>query len=263
MISTTDLINEKFLEHPFLRYGDTRFFYPHINEQRKVLEVANSFIGESNDPQKSLGVLAGPIGSGKTMLAMKLAAGVHPGLDQGVSHGVYINTNTITEPRHFLMTLVDSLGLPSSRSNANRLDSIFDYLQQSGESLLMVLDGPPVDQTYLNEMLNWSVEHNKKIRALIFLQDLYETTTNLGDLNEFLGLYHPFRAPSIQEIANLLYSRSKMAGHPDPLKLMDEQSILDIAREARGSLTNALIQAAQYLENLIEEKKNRLAIMDI
>jgi len=54
-----------------------------------------------------------------------------------------------------------------------------------------------------------------------------------------------------------------MAGHPDPLKLMDEQSILDIAREARGSLTNALIQAAQYLENLIEEKKNRLAIMDI
>lgn len=263
MISTTDLVNAKFLEHPFLRYTDPRFFFPHLAEQRKVLEVAYGFIIDNNDPQKNLGVLAGPIGSGKTMLAMKLAAGVHPNLDQGVTHGIYMNTNTVTEPRHFLMGVVDALGLPSSRSNANRLETIFDFLSDSPQGLLLVLDGPPVNQDYLHEMLSWSVENKKRIKALVFLQDLYETTTNFGGLNAFLGLYHPFRAPSIQEIANLLYSRCKLAGHPDPLSLLDEQAILNIAAEAHGSLTTALIQASQYLEQLIEEKKKRLTIMNI
>ncbi len=263
MISTKDLVNANFLEHPFLMYPDTRFFFPHFTEQRKVIEIAYGFMSSSNDPQKNLGVIAGPVGAGKTMLALKLASSVHANLDQGITHGIYMKTNTITEPRHFLMTVIDALGLPSARSNANRLESIFNHLADTPQGLLLVLDGPPVDQDYLFEMLTWSVENNKKIKTLIFLQDLYETTTNLGDLNEFLGLYHPFRAPSVQEIANMLYSRCKMAGHPDPLSLLDENEILNIASSSHNSLTNALIQANQYLEELLEEKKSKLTIMDI
>lgn len=263
MLSTTDLIKANFLEHPFLRYGDPRFFFPHISEQRKVLEVAWGFINDQKDAKKNLGVIAGPVGSGKSMLAMKIAAGIHPGLDQTVGYGIYMNTNTVTEPRHFLMAVIDALNLESSRSNANRLDSIFRHLNLSPKGLLLVLDGPPVDQEYLHEMLDWSVEHSKKIKALVFLQDLNETATNLGGLNEFLGLYHPYRAPSTQEIANLLYSRCKMAGHPNPLTLLEEKQILEIAASARGSLTNALMLASEYLERTIEEKNNRLSIMDI
>jgi Cdc6-like AAA superfamily ATPase len=263
MLSTTDLIKENFLEHPFLRYGDPRFFFPHISEQRNVLEVAWGFINDQNDPKKNLGVIAGPVGSGKSMLAMKIAAGIHPGLKQSVGYGIYMNTNTVTEPRHFLMAVIDALGLPSSRSNANRMESIFKHLNLSPKGLLLVLDGPPVDQEYLHEMLAWSVENMKKIKALVFLQDLNETATNLGGLNEFLGLYHPYRAPSTQEIANLLYSRCKMAGHPNPLTLLDEKQILEIAASAHGSLTNALMLANEYLERIIEEKKNRLTVMDI
>ncbi len=262
-MKTTDLIKAGMLEHPFLRYGDTRFFYPHIAEQRKVLEVAYSFLHDDRDPQKNMGVIAGPIGSGKTILAQRLAEQVHPQLDMGVTHGLYINTNTITEPRHFLMTVIDSLGLSLSRSNADRLESIYNFLSNPDQSLLLVLDGPPVDQDYLYGMLQWSVENNRSIKTLVFLQDLFDTKTNLGDLNTFLGLYHPFHSPTTQEIANLLYSRCKMAGLLNPLDLLDEKKILDISANAHGSLSTALSMATSYLEEVVDDKNNRLSIMDI
>jgi len=45
--------------------------------------------------------------------------------------------------------------------------------------------------------------------------------------------------------------------------LLDENEILNIASNSHASLTNALIQASQYLEELLEEKKSKLTIMDI
>lgn len=73
MITSKDLLDVKLLEHPFIRYADTRFFYPGLSEQRKVLEVAYDFIADQKDPSKNLGVIAGPSGGGKSILAMKLA----------------------------------------------------------------------------------------------------------------------------------------------------------------------------------------------
>jgi len=263
MISTLDLLSNGLLEHPFVHYPDTRFFYPLINEQRRVLEVASSFIQDQKDPSKNLGVIAGAVGSGKSMLAMKVAATRYLTNTRASVLGLYMNTNTVTEPRHFLMAVIETLGLPSARSNANRIESIFEYLDEHNDELLLVLDGPPVDQEYLTQLLSWSVEHTKKIRTLIFLQDLNNTTSNIGSLNQFLGLYVPFRAPSVQEIASLLYARLKMAGSADPLALLPEQVALSIADQARGSLTNGLTLASAYLEDQIEAKKNRLYIPEI
>ncbi len=258
MISTADLINLGFLDHPFLIYPDTRFYYPHISEQRKVIEVVYGFINNNTDPQKNLGVVTGPASSGKTILAQKIAATVHPFLSQGVTHGIYLNTNVITEPRHFLMTILEWLNLPSSRSNENRLNSLFDYLDSTPEGLLMVLDGPPVDQEYLSEMLRWSVEHNKKIKVLIFLNDLFDTSANLGELNAFLGLYHPFKAPTQREIANLLLSRCKMAGHVDPLGLLTESALTEIVKKAHPSLVQAMTLSAALLEEIAMKKQKEI-----
>ncbi|HOE34180.1 MAG TPA: ATP-binding protein [Anaerolineaceae bacterium] len=263
MISTLDLLSNGLLEHPFLHYPDTRFFYPLISEQRRVLEVASGFIQDQKDPSKNLGVIAGAVGSGKSMLAMKAASTRYLTNARSSVLGLYMNTNTVTEPRHFLMAVIETLGLPSARSNANRIESIFDYLDEHNDELLLVLDGPPVDQEYLTQLLSWSVEHTKKIRTIIFLQDLNNTTSNIGGLNQFLGLYVPFRAPGVQEIASLLYARLKMAGSADPLSLLPEQVALNIADQARGSLTNALALASAYLEEQIEVKKNRLFIPEI
>jgi hypothetical protein len=73
--------------------------------------------------------------------------------------------------------------------------------RQRGPALNRI-DGPPIDQDYLNQMLAWSVEHNKKIKTIIFLQDINNNTSNIGSLNQFLGLYVPFRAPEVVEVAS-------------------------------------------------------------
>jgi hypothetical protein len=55
----------------------------------------------------------------------------------------------------------------------------------------------------------------------------------------------------------------KMAGLLDPLTLLPEIAALEIAEQARGSLTNALALSKTYLEEQIELRKNRLLIPDI
>ncbi len=251
MINSNDLLNVNLLEHPFERFTDTRFFYPGISEQRKVLEVAYGFIADQKDPSKNLGVIAGPSGGGKSMLAMKVAQAKLRFEGQGDVLGLYMNTNTLTEPRHFLMAIVDLLGLRGSRSNADRIDSILDYLKNSQEQLLLVLDGPPVDLEYMDQLLSWSIENNKKIKTLIFLQDLNKTTSNIGSLNQYLGLYFPFRNASASEIAAMLYARMQAAGHPDPLELLPETKLFEIAEDSRGSLSEAMRLASIALEEAI------------
>jgi len=263
MITPNQLIEAGLLENPFQRYPDTRFFYPNLSEQRKVMEVAYSFITDQKDPAKNLGVIAGSAGAGKSMLAMKLAQTSLPGIasdpNQAVSArghtlGLYLNTNTVTEPRHFLMAVLETLSVPASRSNANRLEGIFERLTESEDQLLIVHDGPPVEQEYLTQLLSWSMEHEKKIKTLIFLQDLNNTVSNIGSLASFLGLYVPFRAPSNEEIAACLYARMVFAGLRDPEKLLPEAEAFEIANQSRGNLNEALRLANERLEALLGQQ---------
>ena len=247
MIDSFQLLQAGFFEHPFQRYADTRYFYPGVSEQRKVLSVAGDFIYDNSDPSKNLGVFAGPSGGGKSMLAMKIAQTHYTSPDVGQIFGMYMNTNTLTEPRHFLMALVDTLTLPSSRSNANRIDSIFERLQEGNDQLLIVLDGPPVDQEYLTQLLEWSVENSKKIKTIVFLQDINNVTSNIGALSQFLGLYVPFRQPTQTELVNLLYYRMLSAGNLDAKSLISEDEMRDLTNAHGTSISEALRAASDLM----------------
>ncbi|HNX46570.1 MAG: hypothetical protein VB029_07895 [Anaerolineaceae bacterium] len=257
MITPVDLIHFDLLENPFTRFGDTRFFYPGLSGQRQALEATHHFISSQKDPAKNLGVVSGSSGSGKSMLAMKLAETRFPTSGRGTHFGLYMNTNTVTEPRHFLMSVIETLGLPSSRSNANRIESIFERLAEGDDQLLLVLDGPPVDQEYLTQLLEWSVEHQRKIKAVVFLQDLNNLTSNIGGLNRFLGQYLTYSAPSVPEIASMLFWRCLAAGHPDPTALFPEEEFGRIAQKANGSLSEALNLANQQFEALLGAQNDR------
>ena len=248
MPDSFELLQNNFFEHPFLRYADTRYFYPGVKEQRKVLSVANDFIYDNSDPSKNLGVFAGPSGGGKSMLAMKIAQTHYSAPNIGQTFGMYMNTNTLTEPRHFLMALIETLSLPSSRSNANRIDSIFERLQDGTDQLLIVLDGPPVDQEYLTLLLEWSVENNKKIKTIIFLQDINNVTSNIGALSQFLGLYVPFRQPSQAELIDLLTYRMLSAGNLDPQSVISEDDLRELTTSHGSSISECLSAAADLLE---------------
>jgi len=253
MPDSFELLQANFFEHPFLRYADTRYFYPGVKEQRKVLSVANDFIYDNSDPSKNLGVFAGPSGGGKSMLAMKIAETRYASPNVGQIFGMYMNTNTLTEPRHFLMALIDTLSLPSSRSNANRIDSIFERLQEGNDQLLIVLDGPPVDQEYLTLLLEWSVENNKKIKTIIFLQDINNVTSNIGALSQFLGLYVPFRQPSQAEMSELLNYRMLSAGNLDPKSVISEEEMNELIITHGTSISECMSASA----DLIDSKKFR------
>lgn len=255
MPNSSDFIKSNFFEHPFQRYGDTRYFYPGVAEQRKVLNVARDFVFENNDPSKNLGVFAGPSGGGKSMLAMKTAQTSYHFSDNGHVFGLYMNTNTLTEPRHFLMALIDTLSLPSSRSNSNRLESIFERLHDSNDQLLIVLDGPPVDEEHLTLLLDWSKENKKKIKTLIFLQNINNITSNIGNLSQFLGLYLPFRQPSPQEMLNLLYYRMFAAGNPNPRDLIDLEEMRQLVSN-QGSIAECLSLASDHLQSLTIQSIN-------
>ena len=98
------------------------------------------------------------------------------------------------------------------------------------------------------------MEHEKKIKTLIFLQDLNNTVSNIGSLASFLGLYVPFRAPSSEEIAACLYARMVFAGLRDPEKLLPEAEALEIANQSRGNLNEALHIANERLEALLGQQ---------
>ncbi len=248
MPDSNELLQANFFEHPFLRYADTRYFYPGVKEQRKVLSVASDFIYDNSDPSKNLGVFAGPSGGGKSMLAMKIAQTKYSAPNIGQIFGMYMNTNTLTEPRHFLMALIETLSLPSSRSNANRIESIFERLQEGNDQLLIVLDGPPVDQEYLTELLEWSVENNKKIKTIIFLQDINNVTSNIGALSQFLGLYVPFRLPSQAEMIELLNYRMLSAGNLEPQSVLSEDDLRELAASHGNSISECLAAATELLD---------------
>jgi Cdc6-like AAA superfamily ATPase len=240
MPDSFELLQQGFFEQPFRRYADTRYFYPGVSEQRKVLNVANDFIYNHADPSKNLALFAGPSGGGKSMLAMKIAQTHYESPGVGQIFGVYLNTNMLTEPRHFLMALVETLSLPSSRSNANRIESIFERLENSNDQLLIVLDGPPVDHEYLTQLLEWSIENSKKIKTIIFLQDINNVTSNLGSLSQFLGLYVPFRHASQKELIELLYYRMLSAGKLNPSENISEERMLELVEAHGGSISEAL-----------------------
>ena len=253
MPDSFEFLQANFFEHPFRRYADTRHFFPGIKEQRKVLSVANDFIYDNSDPAKNLGVFAGPAGGGKSMLAMKIASTHYSSPNTGQIFGMYMNTNTLTEPRHFLMALIETLSLPSSRSNANRMDSIFERLQDNNDQLLIVLDGPPVDQEYLTQLLEWSVENNKKIKTVIFLQDINNVTSNIGPLSQFLGLYVPFRQPTQAELVELLYYRMFAAGNLDPNSVISKEEMLTLTASHGSSISECLAGAAELFEAKVAE----------
>ncbi len=57
---------------------------------------------------------------------------------------------------------------------------------------------PPVDEEHLTQLLDWSKENNKKIKTLIFLQNINNITSNIGNLSQFLGLYLPSGSPVLK-----------------------------------------------------------------
>jgi hypothetical protein len=96
--------------------------------------------------------------------------------------------------------------------------------------------------------LEWSVENNKKIKTIIFLQDINNVTSNIGALSQFLGLYVPFRLPSQAELIELLTYRMLSAGNPDPRSVFSEDELHELTASHGNSISECLGAATELLD---------------
>jgi hypothetical protein len=105
-----------------------------------------------------------------------------------------------------------------------------------------------VDQEYLTQLLEWSVENNKKIKTIIFLQDINNVTSNIGLLSQFLGLYVPFRLPSQAVLIELLNYRMLSAGNLEHLSVFSEDDLRDLTASHGNSISECLAAATELLD---------------
>lgn len=258
-LTFTDL-NKTFgvADSPFLHYPDHRFFLPVIQEQLESIRIVNSFL--LSNAENGLIVFTVPTGWGKTTISHRIVSSFATGIDRGADRAVYMDGNLLLNNRQFLIDLLDELEVEGHRSNAQRLTNFYNYVDSLSRGLLLMIDNEPPDfdliGPVLYEFLDWSKNHDHKIRVCLFARDLIEPAEYLGKLREHLAHYQRFGGAAVTDLVRLLVGRCKLAGISDPAhQLFDDDVWLEFAEKGSPSISSVLRYANAAFEVLIKERK--------
>lgn len=262
-LTCTDLYNTAGTnDNPFLTYPDHRFFVPVIQEQTEAIRIMNHFLVGNAD--NSLIVFTVPTGWGKTTVAKRIVNSFTPGIQRGADRAVYMDGNLLLNNRQFLIDLLELLGVEGHRSNAQRLENFYNYVGRLSSGLLLLIDNEPTDFELIGpalyEFLEWSKDHDNKIRIGLFARDLNEPAEYLGKLQEHLAHYQRFSGATVPELVRLLVGRCKMAGVQDPIhQLFSEKAWIEFAEKGQPSIPAAMRYANAAFEKWVSEKKESLS----
>lgn len=245
-------------DNPFLPYPDHRFFVPVIQEQTEAVRILNNFL--VSKAENGLIVFTVPTGWGKTTIARRIVNSFSPGLHRGVNRGVYLDGNLLLNNRQFLIDLLDLLGIEGHRSNAQRFKNFFNYVETLSDGILLLIDNEPTDFDLIGpalyDFLEWSRDHDNKIRIGLLARDLIEPAEYLGKLREHLAHYQRFSGATIPELVRLLVGRCKMAGIQEAAPtLFGEETWIEFAEKGAPSISAVLRYANVAFENYVIEKK--------
>jgi hypothetical protein len=245
-------------DNPFLPYPDHRFFVPVIQEQTEAVRIVNNFL--LSDAENGLIVFTVPTGWGKTTIAKRIVNSFTPGIARGANQGVYMDGNLLLNNRQFLIDLLEMLGVEGHRSNEQRLKNFYNYVDGLSSGILLLIDNEPTDFDLIGpalvEFLEWSKDHENKIRIGLFARDLIEPSEYLGKLQEHLAHYQRFSGASIPELVRLLVGRCKMTGMQDPAKqLFSDEAWIEFAEKGSPSISAVLRYANTAFEKWILDKK--------
>jgi len=248
-------------DNPFLPYPDHRFFVPVIHEQNEAIRIMNNFL--VSNAENGLIVFTVPTGWGKTTVAKQIVNSFTPGLQRGTNRGVYMDGNLLLNNRQFLIDLLELLNVEGHRSNAQRLENFYNYVDHLSSGLLLLIDNEPTDFELIGpalyDFLEWSKNHNNKIRIGLFARDLIEPAEYLGKLQEHLAHYQRFTGATVPELVRLLVGRCKMAGIQDPIhELFSESAWIEFAEKGQPSILAVMRHANAAFEDWVSAKKESM-----
>jgi Cdc6-like AAA superfamily ATPase len=189
------------------------------------LEIFNTVIGfiEGKLPLKAI-VLNGPSGSGKTVTVKKASEQVLNYCNQKGIKIEYRHLNTRFASSDFTLAQMIALSLMPNipgrgYSSKELLFTIFDYLEKSGKSFLLVLDDfdsflSGVRSRFFTDLLKISEEYEGRVKVILILIGIEDVSRKVKDswaTSFFWRIGRSFKPYSAEEISVILKDRVELS----------------------------------------------------
>ncbi|MEM1557727.1 MAG: AAA family ATPase [Thermoproteota archaeon] len=190
--------------------------------QAEIFNTIISFL-EEKMPLKAI-VLSGPSGTGKTVTVKKASEQVLKYCEQRKIRLEYRHLNTRFASSDFTLSQMIALSLLPNipgrgYSSRELLYAVFDHLEKSGNSFLLVLDDfddflGKARSRFFTDLLKISEEYSDKVKLILVLIGIQDISRQVGDswLTHFLWkIGKSFTPYGAEEITMILKDRVKLS----------------------------------------------------
>ena len=243
------------VENPFLSYPDGRYFFPCHEHQTLYMEIMR-IVAEKR--KRGIALIRGDSGTGKSILARRLAGVAFPGSDVHAT-GVLIDGDLNT-PTTLIRKINAALDLPTERTYEGRvalLREYVDHLGDQGRSLFLSIDAPikPDVISALVEMAMWNTEDRHLVQMSIFSSDnVFSLEEKRPALTQYVGFRNTLGPLTWRSASDLVDARVRMAGRVAPLFTDDAlDTLIEVGRGIPGEMLRTANLAFQILLDSNEE----------
>jgi type II secretory pathway predicted ATPase ExeA len=236
-------------EHPFLPTADPRFLYL-SGQHTAVLDRAQDLI----NLHEGLGVVEGPIGVGKTLLARRL----HSMFDfEDGYKPVFIHTATYNTPTEAARDIANAFGRPARRAQIDQLRDFESFLvdlrRQEINAIVIVDDAQKMSPASLDAIQNF-LNFEARVRLIqivLFAQPEIHGVfaANEAVLSRVVSWQRLSPLP-VAESVSMLRFRCQVAGRSETL--FSEAGVLRIYEAAEGVPRPMITIGAEVLRILLE-----------
>ena len=238
-------------EHPFLPAADPRFLYL-SGQHTAVLNRAQDLI----NLHEGLGVVEGPIGVGKTLLARRL----HNMIDfEDGYRPVFIHTATYNTPTEATRDIAGAFGRPTRRAQIDQLRDFESFLvelrRQEINAIVIIDDAQKMSPSSLDAIQNF-LNFEARVRLIqivLFAQPEIHGVfaANEAVLSRVVSWQRLSPLP-LADALEMLRFRCAVAGRSDAF--FSERGVVMIYEEADGVPRPMVTIGAEVLRILLEEK---------
>ncbi|MEW6567679.1 MAG: ATP-binding protein [Chloroflexota bacterium] len=247
--TSENLARLRFREHPFLPTADPRFLFlsgQHTAVLDRIQDLVNLHEG--------LGVVEGPIGVGKTLVARRLHSmfDLEPGY-----RPVFIHTAAYNTPTEAARDIARAFGRPTRRAQIDQLrdfESFLVELRKQDVNAVVIIDDAqkmsPASLDAIQNFLNFEVR-GRLIQIVLFAQpEIHGTFAANGAVLSRVVSWQRLSPLPADDAAAMLQFRCTVAGRQEAL--FTEGAFLKIYEAAEGVPRPMITISAEVLRLLVE-----------